>query len=64
MFYCSVKVSANGPFLDPRILASSFLSAARAEQELIEAIRRVSAACHPHFQRQFEMLVNVLESKV
>lgn len=62
-FYCGVNEGAKGPFLDLKIRSSSFFLLAKATVGLADQVRRVSASCHPHLQRRFELLTNLLESE-
>lgn len=61
-FYCGVNDSADGPFIDLKIRQPSFLSLVKTTKGLPDQIRKVSAACHPRFQRRFELLTTELDS--
>ena len=59
-FYCGVNHSASGPFLSARTVVPEFLQLAKETDGLSENIKRVSAQCHPYFQRELGLLVGVL----
>lgn len=60
-FYCGVNDSAQGPFVDAEIRNSAFLSIAKSTSGLADQVLKVSAGCHPQFQRRLALLVKILK---
>jgi hypothetical protein len=61
-FYCGVNVSSQGQFIDEKVRSLPFVTQAKATPGLPNQIRKISSSCAPSFQRQFEQLLEVLES--
>jgi hypothetical protein len=62
-FYCGVNDSAKGPFLDPKIRDTSFLSLCKATGGFVSQVRKVGASCHPRIGARFELLTKLLRGE-